>query len=77
MRAAILIATLMLAACGAAPDWENEQAELANELNATSPAADQSNVLANTDYLNATSPAANDVNVAMPAANETAPPLGD
>jgi hypothetical protein len=72
MRFAILIPALLLAACDSGPEWENEQATLANELNATAPAADQN--ASETDYINTASPAANDVNAAAPAANEAEPP---
>ena len=82
MRYAVLIAALMLAGCNNAGEWENEQAELANELNGTAPAAESNGL--ETDYLNtaepaandvnATAPADNDVNTVAPAANETTPP---
>lgn len=83
MRHVILIAPLMLAACNYAGDWENEQAQLANEANGVAPASGPSNGL-ETDYLNTAEPAANDasatapadneVNAAAPVANETTPP---
>ncbi|HEU5482066.1 MAG TPA: hypothetical protein VFU80_03080 [Sphingomicrobium sp.] len=68
MRFAILAAGLLLAACDNAKDWENEQAELANELNATEPAPDP-NSMSDTDYINEAA-AANDMNAAAPAAND-------
>ena len=75
MRRAIIISALLLAGCDSGPQWENEQHELTNELNATAPAANESNnILADTDYLNETSPASNAVNAADPASNGTAPP---
>ena len=79
MRRAIILPALLLAACNNAGEWENEQANLANELNATEPAAEVSagdtNVIAtDTDYINETAPAANDVNVTQPVENQAAPP---
>jgi hypothetical protein len=81
MRRALLVATmLLLAACNNRGVYENEQAELANELNpsssqpndenATASAAEEVNVTAG----NATAgnAAANDVNSAAPS-NEAAP----
>lgn len=54
MRRAILVAAvLLLAACNNRGNWENQQAELANDLNA---GAQESN------EVNATAPAANEVN---------------
>ena len=80
MRLAIIIPALLLAACNNAGEWENEQAELANEANGIVPAAESNGL--ETDYLNTAEPAANDVNAAAPAenavnavsANETTPP---
>lgn len=79
MRIALIIPALLLAGCDNAKEWENEQAELANELNATSPAdtedgTDYLNATSPANDLNATEPAANDVNAASTAENEAAPP---
>jgi hypothetical protein len=53
MRSAILVATiLLLSACNSRSNWANQQAELANDLNASSSSA----------VVNAAAPAANDVN---------------
>jgi hypothetical protein len=53
MRSAILVATiLLLSACNSRSNWANQQAELANDLNASSSSAE----------VNAAAPAANDVN---------------
>ena len=53
MRSAILVATiLLLSACNSRSNWANQQAELANDLNASSSSAE----------VNAPAPAANDVN---------------
>ena len=68
MRCAIIISALLLAGCDSGPQWENEQHELENELNATGPVVEESNnILADTDYLN-------DVNAAEPVGNGAAPP---
>jgi hypothetical protein len=54
MRRAILVAAiLLLGACNNRGNWENEQAELANELNAST---------SETNAVNATAPAANEIN---------------
>ena len=73
MRRAILISALLLAGCGSGPAWENEQSELANDLNATAPAMANSNA-SETDYLNETTPAVNDANAMSPVENEATPP---
>jgi hypothetical protein len=82
MRRSIVIFALLLAGCNDAGQWENEQNELANELNGTAPVADDTNLSSETDYLNttgndanATSPTQNDLNAVAPAAeNGTTPP---
>ena len=61
MRSAILVATiLLLSACNSRSNWANQQAELANDLNASSSSAE----------VNAAAPAANEVNATTPAAND-------
>jgi hypothetical protein len=82
MRRAVIVATvLLLAACNNSPNWEKEQAELANELNASTtadanvaaPAAVDANAETAND-VNAASSDANDVNASAPAdSNEAAP----
>ena len=83
-RHLVLVAPLLLAACNSAAEWENQQAQLANEANGVTAAPEETNVLADTDYINTASPAENDVNAAStadndvnevsPAENETALP---
>lgn len=77
-RQLVLIAPLLLAACDRAPEWRNQQAELANKANGIAPAAEESNtLLADTDYINETAPAGNEVNEMAPDANQAeAPPEG-
>lgn len=81
MRRLMLAATLLLlAGCNSRTNWENEQAQLRNELNASSteandaaaaPAANDVNAVAGND-VNAATTDMNDVNSAAPA-NEEAP----
>jgi hypothetical protein len=82
MRRLILVSTLLLlAACNDRGQWENEQAELANEasppaaqandVTAAAPAANDVNAVAGND-VNAATTDMNDVNSAAPA-NEAAP----
>jgi hypothetical protein len=73
MRYAMLIPALLLAACNNAPNWENEQSELANDLNATAPTGDESNAASGTDYVNEAAPAANEANAVSPVENAPGP----
>ncbi len=81
MRRAILVATvLLLSACNARSNWANQQAELANDLNASSSAAEvnatapAANEAAPANDVNATAgnEAGNEVNMTAPT-NEAAP----
>ena len=74
MRRAVIMIGLFVAACDSGPEWVNEQAELANELNPPPPPTEQTNVIASdTDYLNTAEPG-NDINAVAPLENEAVPP---
>jgi hypothetical protein len=76
MRRAILVVTvLVLAACNNRGNWENQQAQLANELNVAT-ATDETDVAAPAENdVNATATDANDMNSVgnNVAENEAAP----
>jgi hypothetical protein len=83
MRRAILVASvLLLSACNSRSNWANQQAELANDLNASSSSAANevsapapaANEAAPANDVNATAAngAGNEVNMTAPA-NEAAP----